>query len=148
MHLTFDCINGIEPPMSLPPTLIPPNKSHLLAGAPIQPQPTGVYPQQTGYHSSPAAPSIQHPQSTGILAQQTGYSMASYQQPYATAQTPQYTGFTQISTPPVEFSWDMTPEDMTTYQNIYSKYANETGKVRCKQNKRETDRGVSSSAHI
>ena len=118
MHLTFDCINGVEPPMTLPTNLIPANKSHLVAQGGLQPQPTGVYPQQTGYHSpSPAASTIA-PQPTGYYQQQP--------------QIPQYTGYTQASSPPVEFSWDMTSQDMTTYQNIYAKYANDSGKVKCK----------------
>ncbi|KAI8086582.1 cytoskeletal-regulatory complex EF hand-domain-containing protein [Halteromyces radiatus] len=104
MHLTFDCINGMDTPMSLPPQLIPPSKSHLLS---YQQQQQPLYAQQTGY--------VQQPQPTG----------------YGYQQQPQYTGYTPSPPPPtVEFSWDMTPQDMTTYQNIYSKYANDTGKVK------------------
>ncbi|KAI9495632.1 cytoskeletal-regulatory complex EF hand-domain-containing protein [Zychaea mexicana] len=129
MHLTFDCINGVEPPMTLPPTLIPANKGHFVAGGGLQPQPTGlqpqptgVYPQQTGYQSSP-----------GIAPQQTGYYQQQQQNYTPPPQVPQYTGYTQASTPPVEFSWDMTSQDMTTYQNIYAKYANDSGKVKFSQ---------------
>jgi hypothetical protein len=116
MHLTFDCINGNEAPISLPPSLIPANKVHLL--------PQQQYPQQTGY---------QQPQPTGYQgyqqSQPTGYQQVQptgYQQPQATG----YYGQQQ----PVEqeFSWDMTPDEMTSYQNIYAKYANDTGKVKCK----------------
>ncbi|RCH92920.1 endocytosis defective- protein, partial [Rhizopus stolonifer] len=32
-----------------------------------------------------------------------------------------------------EFSWDMTTDEMTSYQNIYAKYANDTGKVKFSQ---------------
>ncbi|KAG2226631.1 hypothetical protein INT45_005117 [Circinella minor] len=119
MHLTFDCINGVEPPMTLPPNLIPANKGHLVAQGGLQPQPTGVYPQQTGYHSPSPAASTLAPQPTGYYQQQP--------------QVPQYTGYTQASSPPVEFSWDMTSQDMTTYQNIYAKYANDSGKVKFSQ---------------
>jgi hypothetical protein len=116
MHLTFDCINGIEAPISLPPSLIPANKTHLL---PQQQQ----YPQQTGY---------QQPQPTGYQGYQpTGYQQAQptgyYAQPQ---QQPQYTGFPQQE---AEFSWDMTSDEMTSYQNIYAKYANDTGKVKFSQ---------------
>lgn len=123
MHLTFDCINGVEAPISLPPSLIPASKAHLL--------PQQQYPQQTGY---------QQPQQTGYQGyqqpQQTGYQQpqpTGYQQPqqtgYYNQQQPQYTGF-----PPQEpeFSWDMTSDEMTSYQNIYAKYANDSGKVKCK----------------
>ncbi|CAO3638603.1 unnamed protein product [Cunninghamella blakesleeana] len=100
MHLTFDCINGIEAPISLPPQLIPATKTHLLSYSQQQ-QP--VYSQPTGY--------VQQPQPTGY----PGY------------QQPQPTGFNNNA---IEFSWDISPQDMTTYQNIYSKYANDTGKVK------------------
>ncbi|KAI8141868.1 actin cytoskeleton-regulatory complex protein END3-domain-containing protein [Fennellomyces sp. T-0311] len=119
MHLTFDCINGVEPPMSLPPNLIPPNKAQFVG---VQPQPTGLYPQQTGYQSSPST----------LAPQPTGYGYQQ-QQSYPSPQVPQYTGYTQASSPPVEFAWDMTPQDMTTYQNIYAKYANDSGKVKFSQ---------------
>jgi hypothetical protein len=124
MHLTFDCINGNEAPISLPPSLIPANKVHLLP-------PQQQYPQQTGY---------QQPQPTGYQGYQqpqpTGYQQpqpTGYQQPQPTGyQQPQATGY--YGQPPVEqeFSWDMTPDEMTSYQNIYAKYANDTGKVKCK----------------
>lgn len=136
MHLTFDCINGVEPPMTLPPSLVPPNKSHLLGSIQAQPtgvypQPTGIYPQQTGYHSSPGMGGLQ-PQPTGLMPQQTGYSTQYQQHPQYTANSPQYIGYTQSAPATPEFSWDMTSDDMTSYQNIYSKYANDTGKVKCK----------------
>lgn len=122
MHLTFDCINGVEAPISLPPSLIPSNKAHLL---PQYPQQTGYQqPQQTGYqgYQQPQQTGYQQPQPTGYQQpQQTGY--------YAQQQQPQYTGFPQQEP---EFSWDMTTDEMTSYQNIYSKYANDTGKVKCK----------------
>ncbi|KAI9317755.1 cytoskeletal-regulatory complex EF hand-domain-containing protein [Dichotomocladium elegans] len=130
MHLTFDCINGVEPPMSLPPSLIPPNKAHLAAGGGVYPQQTGyVAPQQTGY-VPPQQTGYIAPQQTGYVApQQTGY-VAPQQTGYY--QQPQYTGYTP-SPPAVEFSWDMTPDDMASYQNIYAKYANDSGKVRFAQ---------------
>jgi hypothetical protein len=112
MHLTFDCINGNEAPISLPPSLIPANKTHLLPAAQQQigyqqAQPTGYQTYQpTGYQQ----------------AQPTGYYHQQQQQP-------QYTGFPQQE---LEFSWDMTSDEMTSYQNIYAKYANDTGKVKCK----------------
>lgn len=74
------------------------------------------------------------PQQTGIYPQQAGFSMQ-YQQPLPTGQAmqPAYTGYTAVpAAPQVEFSWDMTSEDMTAYQNIFAKYANDTGKVKCK----------------
>ncbi|KAG0165277.1 endocytosis defective- protein [Apophysomyces sp. BC1034] len=119
MHLTFACINGVEAPTVLPPTLIPATKSHLVVS-----HPTGVYQQPTGYSPLP-------PQATGVMPQATGYSpYQQQQQSYPTGiQTPQFTGVPQASAP-VEFSWDMTPQDMQAYQNIYSKYANDTGKVK------------------
>ncbi|KAJ8663684.1 hypothetical protein O0I10_000933 [Lichtheimia ornata] len=133
MHLTFDCINGVEPPMSLPPNMVPANKGHLVASV-QQPQPTGVYPQATG---------IQQPQPTGIQPQATGYQGSpapvapqatgyyQQQQQYTPSpQMPQYTGYTQASSPAVEFSWDMSSDDMIAYQNIYAKYANDSGRVR------------------
>ncbi|KAI9480857.1 MAG: cytoskeletal-regulatory complex EF hand-domain-containing protein [Benjaminiella poitrasii] len=131
MHLTFDCINGAETPISLPPSLIPPTKAHLLppqtqqylTGGYQQPQPTGYQgyqqAQPTGY---------QPPQSTGYpQPQSTGY-----QQPQPIGyQQPQPTGyFGQVQQAEPEFSWDMTPDEMTSYQNIYSKYANDSGKVK------------------
>lgn len=138
MHLTFDCINGVEPPMSLPPNLVPANKGHLVANV-QQPQPTGVYPQATGIQQ-PQPTGIQ-PQATGyqgspapIAPQATGYYQQQQQHPYTPSpQMPQYTGYTQASSSPaVEFSWDMSPDDMIAYQNIYAKYANDSGRVRCK----------------
>ncbi|KAI9013888.1 cytoskeletal-regulatory complex EF hand-domain-containing protein [Phycomyces nitens] len=120
MHLTFECINGADTPTSLPPTLIPQSKVHLFPSGYISQQQAGMMPQQTGMMPQQTG---MMPQQTGMMPQQTGY--AQYQQPYAT-------GYTQAPPPsgPVEFSWDMTPQDMTSYQNIYSKYANETGKVK------------------
>lgn len=119
MHLTFDCINGGETPFSLPPSLIPPNKAHLLPQQQYA-QPTGYQgyqqPQPTGYNN------YQQPQPTG------------YQQPQPTGyQQPQPTGYYgQQQQQEPEFSWDMTSDEMTSYQNIYSKYANDSGKVKCK----------------
>ncbi|KAG0167558.1 endocytosis defective- protein [Apophysomyces sp. BC1015] len=92
MHLTFDCINGIEPPMALPPTLLPATKGHL------QPM---YLPQQSFT-----------PQ---VVPQPTGYNAYQHQPPQ-----PQR----------IEFSWDMTHKDMVSYQDIYAKYGNETGKVK------------------
>ncbi|ORX54499.1 EF-hand [Hesseltinella vesiculosa] len=116
MHLTFDCINGVEPPTSLPPNLIPPAKAHFLSNVyPQQPQPTGYggyqQPQPTGY-------GYQQPQPTG------------FQQPMATGY-PSHQGYSPA--PSVEFSWDMTPQDMVSYQNIYSKYGNDSGKINFNQ---------------
>ncbi|KAI8378734.1 cytoskeletal-regulatory complex EF hand-domain-containing protein [Choanephora cucurbitarum] len=135
MHLTFGCINGVEPPVSLPPSLVPSNKTHLLpqqqqqfATGYQQAQPTGYYspqaqpqmPMQTGYQQ-PQPTGYQQPQPTG------------YQQPQPTGyQQPQPTGFYQQPQEP-EFSWDMTKDEMTSYQNIYAKYANDTGKVKFSQ---------------
>lgn len=138
MHLTFDCINGVEPPISLPPNLVPSTKAHLLPssyGSYQQPQPTGYYqqPQPTGYYQQPQATGYpggyQQPQPTGYQQPQpTGY-----QQPQPTGyQQAQPTGYYQQSYQEPEFVWDMTPDEMTSYQNIYAKYANETGKVKCK----------------
>lgn len=138
MHLTFDCINGVEPPISLPPNLVPSTKAHLLPssyGGYQQPQPTGYYqqPQPTGYYQQPQATGYpggyQQPQPTGYQQPQpTGY-----QQPQPTGyQQAQPTGYYQQSYQEPEFVWDMTPDEMTSYQNIYAKYANETGKVKCK----------------
>ena len=121
MHLTFDCINGNEAPISLPPSLIPANKVHLLPQQQYA-QPTGYQQAQpTGYQG------YQQTQSTGYQQPQpTGY-----QQPQQTGyQQPQPTGYYAQQQEP-EFSWDMTPDEMTSYQNIYSKYANDTGKVKC-----------------
>ncbi|KAI8335533.1 cytoskeletal-regulatory complex EF hand-domain-containing protein, partial [Chlamydoabsidia padenii] len=115
MHLTFDCINGMDTPMTLPPQLVPASKSHLLSyqQQQQQQQQQPLYAQPTGY--------VQQPQPTGY-----GYQQQQQQQ-----QQPQYTGYTPSPPPPsVEFSWDMTPQDMTAYQNIYSKYSNDTGKVK------------------
>ncbi|CAO3607551.1 unnamed protein product [Cunninghamella echinulata] len=105
MHLTFDCINGIEAPVSLPPQFIPASKAHLLSYSQQQP----IYSQPTGYVQQQQQP---------VPTQPTGYG---YQQP-------QPTGYASPNT--IEFSWDIAPQDMTTYQNIYSKYANDTGKVK------------------
>ncbi|KAF7727367.1 endocytosis defective- protein [Apophysomyces ossiformis] len=120
MHLTFASINGMETPTVLPPSLIPASKTHLVAS-----QPTGVYPQATGYTTLQPQPTGIPPQATGIPPQPmgippqaTGYP--SYQVYPTTPQAPV----------PVEFSWDMTPQDMQAYQNIYAKYANDTGKVK------------------
>lgn len=123
MHLTFDCINGNEAPISLPPSLIPANKVHLLPQQQYA-QPTGYQQAQpTGYqgYQQPQPTGYQQPQPTG------------YQQPQPTGyQQPQPTGYYGQPQEP-EFSWDMTPDEMTSYQNIYSKYANDTGKVKCKE---------------
>lgn len=131
MHLTFDCINGNEAPISLPPSLIPATKAHLLPQQPQYPQQTGYQqPQQTGYqgyqgYQQPQPTGYQQPQPTGYQQPQpTGYYGQQQQQP-------QYTGFQQQQQEP-EFSWDMTPDEMTSYQNIYAKYANDSGKVKCK----------------
>lgn len=131
MHLTFDCINGNEAPISLPPSLIPANKAHLL------PQQTGyqqAQPTGYGYQQSPAT-NFQQAQPTGYQqAQPTGYQQAQptgYQQAQPTGyQQQQYTGYPPQQQEP-EFSWDMTPDEMTSYQNIYAKYANDSGKVKC-----------------
>ncbi|OBZ83330.1 Actin cytoskeleton-regulatory complex protein end3 [Choanephora cucurbitarum] len=150
MHLTFGCINGVEPPVSLPPSLVPSNKTHLLpqqqqfATGYQQAQPTGYYspqpqpqmPMQTGYQQ-PQPTGYQQPQPTGYQQPQpTGYQQpqpTGYQQPQPTGyQQPQPTGFYQQPQEP-EFSWDMTKDEMTSYQNIYAKYANDTGKVKFSQ---------------
>jgi hypothetical protein len=107
MHLTFDCINGGETPISLPAALVPASKAHLL------PQQQQAAPQQITY---------QQAQPTGynqqiVPTQATGY----YQQQ-------SFNGYQQAEP---EFSWDMTSDDMTSYQNIYAKYANDSGKVKC-----------------
>ena len=129
MHLTFACINGTEAPVSLPPSLIPPNKAHLL---PQYPQQTGYQqPQQTGYggYQQPQQTGYQQPQQTGYQQpQQTGYQQPQ-QTGYGGYQQPQYTG---LPAQEQEFSWDMTTDEMTSYQNIYAKYANDSGKVKCK----------------
>lgn len=131
MHLTFDCINGNEAPISLPPSLIPANKAHLLPQQQYA-QPTGYQQAQpTGYQG------YQQPQPTGYQQPQpTGYQQpqpTGYQQPQPTGyQQPQPTGY-YGQPQELEFSWDMTPDEMTSYQNIYSKYANDTGKVKCKE---------------
>ncbi|CAO0801893.1 unnamed protein product [Mucor circinelloides] len=128
MHLTFDCINGNEAPISLPPSLIPANKAHLLPQQQYA-QPTGYQQAQpTGYQG------YQQPQPTGYQQPQpTGYQQpqpTGYQQPQPTGyQQPQPTGY-YGQPQELEFSWDMTPDEMTSYQNIYSKYANDTGKVK------------------
>lgn len=129
MHLTFDCINGNEAPISLPPSLIPANKVHLLPQQQYA-QPTGYQQAQpTGYQG------YQQAQPTGYQqTQPTGYQQpqpTGYQQPQPTGyQQAQPTGYYAQQQEP-EFSWDMTPDEMTSYQNIYSKYANDTGKVKC-----------------
>ncbi|KAI9279317.1 cytoskeletal-regulatory complex EF hand-domain-containing protein [Sporodiniella umbellata] len=134
MHLTFDCINGVEPPMSLSPAYIPPSKAHLLPQQSFgyqQSQPTGYQqPQPTGYQQ-PQPTGYQQPQPTGYQQPQpTGYQQHSYQQPQPTGyQQPQPTGYQQQYGAP-EFSWDMTTDEMDSYQNIYAKYANDTGKVK------------------
>jgi hypothetical protein len=137
MHLTFNCINGNEAPISLPPSLIPANKVHLLPQQQYA-QPTGFQQaQSTGYQGYPQAQpaGYQQVQPTGYpQANPTGYQQAQptgYPQPAPTDyQQPQQTGYYAQPQEP-EFSWDMTPEEMTSYQNIYSKYANDTGKVKC-----------------
>ncbi|GAA5803178.1 cytoskeletal-regulatory complex EF hand-domain-containing protein [Helicostylum pulchrum] len=116
MHLTFDCINGNEAPISLPPSLIPANKVHLLP-------PQQQYAQQTGFQQP------QQPQQTGYQ----GYQGYQQQQPQPTGyQQPQPTGYypQQQQQQEPEFSWDMTSDEMTSYQNIYAKYANDSGKVK------------------
>ncbi|KAI8327831.1 cytoskeletal-regulatory complex EF hand-domain-containing protein [Blakeslea trispora] len=152
MHLTFGCINGVEPPVSLPPSLVPNNKAHLLPQQSYptvyqqsqptgyqQPQPTGYQqPQPTGYQQ-PQPTGYQQPQPTGYYTpspqqqpMQIGYQPTGYQQPQPTGyQQPQPTGYQQQVEP--EFSWDMTKDEMTSYQNIYAKYANDTGKVKFSQ---------------
>jgi hypothetical protein len=133
MHLTYDTLNGGEPPQSLPPQMVPNSKRHLVGGhlqsqatGYQQPQPTGFQQTQpTGYQMG-----YQQPQATGFQnPQQTGY-----QQPQYTGmpqqQTPQYTGFSPAQQK--EFDWGITPQDLNTYGNIYNKYANASGKVRCK----------------
>ncbi|KAL0085750.1 cytoskeletal-regulatory complex EF hand-domain-containing protein [Phycomyces blakesleeanus] len=105
MHLTFSCINGIEPPMSLPPHLVPPNKSHFFA---IQPQQTAVYAQPTGY---------------------------AYQSPNTYAPYNSYSPQHNIPQPPLpqsapEFSWDMTSQELESYQRTYSKYAHNSEKAK------------------
>ncbi|KAI8381371.1 cytoskeletal-regulatory complex EF hand-domain-containing protein [Radiomyces spectabilis] len=136
MHLTFDCINGAETPMSLPPSLVPSTKAHLVPNGQVYPQATGYQqPMATGYQQ-PQPTGYQQPQMTGYQQPQpTGYSpyqqpqSTGYQQPQPTGVMPQYTGYSSSPTT-VEFSWDMSPQDMTSYQNIYSKYANGSGKVK------------------
>lgn len=143
MHLTFDCINGVEPPISLSPALIPPSKAHLLPQQQQigyqQPQPTGYQqPQATGYQQ-PQATGYQQPQATGYQQPQpTGYYQAQQPQPTGYYQQPQPTGYYQQGYQEPEFSWDMTSDEMTSYQNIYAKYANDTGKVKCKLYKKMT----------
>ncbi|KAG1143239.1 hypothetical protein G6F37_006863 [Rhizopus arrhizus] len=135
MHLTFDCINGVEPPISLSPALIPPSKAHLLPQQQQigyqQPQPTGYQqPQATGYQQ-PQVTGYQQPQPTGYQQPQpTGYYQAQQPQPTGYYQQPQPTGYYQQGYQEPEFSWDMTSDEMTSYQNIYAKYANDTGKVK------------------
>lgn len=126
MHLTFDCINGVEAPISLPPSLIPANKAHLLPQQQQFAQQTGYQqPQATGYQGGYQQGGYQQPQPTGYQQPQpTGY--------YTPQQQPQYTGFPGQQQPEPQFSWDMTSDEMTSYQNIYAKYANDTGKVKCK----------------
>ncbi|KAG2214433.1 hypothetical protein INT47_000989 [Mucor saturninus] len=135
MHLTFDCINGNEAPISLPPSLIPANKVHLL------PQQTGYQQAQPtgygGYQQSPAT-GFQQAQPTGYQqTQPTGYQQAQptgYQQSQPTGfQQQQYTGYPPQQPQEPEFSWDMTSDEMTSYQNIYAKYANDSGKVKFSQ---------------
>ncbi|CAM0140293.1 endocytosis defective-related protein [Umbelopsis sp. WA50703] len=134
MHLTYDTLNGGEPPQSLPPQMVPNSKRHLVGGhlqsqatGYQQPQPTGFQQTQpTGYQMG-----YQQPQATGFQnPQQTGY-----QQPQYTGmpqqQTPQYTGFSPAQQK--EFDWGITPQDLNTYGNIYNKYANASGKVRFSQ---------------
>ncbi|KAI8976979.1 actin cytoskeleton-regulatory complex protein END3-domain-containing protein [Pilobolus umbonatus] len=143
MHLTFSCINGEEVPASLPPSLIPPNKTPAYSAPYSQPstgyqpgygssnyyspQPGYQQPQPTGYQPQPG---YQQPQPTGYQQPQpTGYQQpqpTGYQQPQPTGYYP-YGGYQQAEP---EFSWDMTPDEMTSYQNIYAKYANDTGKVK------------------
>lgn len=134
MHLTYDSLNGGEPPQSLPAQLIPNSKRQF-----VQPQMTGYQqPQPTGFQQ-PQPTGFQQPQPTGYQmgyqqTQPTGFQQpqpTGYQQPQYTGmpQVPQYTGFTQQK----EFDWGITPQDLNTYGNIYNKYANASGKVRCKE---------------
>jgi len=134
MHLTYDSLNGGEPPQSLPAQLIPNSKRQF-----VQPQMTGYQqPQPTGFQQ-PQPTGFQQPQPTGYQmgyqqTQPTGFQQpqpTGYQQPQYTGmpQVPQYTGFTQQK----EFDWGITPQDLNTYGNIYNKYANASGKVRFSQ---------------
>ncbi|KAI8073098.1 cytoskeletal-regulatory complex EF hand-domain-containing protein [Gongronella butleri] len=113
MHLTFDCINGVEPPVTLPPSLIPSTKAHLVGNAYAQQQQQQpMYAQQTGYYQQPQPTGYQQPQPTGY---------------------PSHPGYSATPPAAAEFSWDMTPQDMVSYQNIYAKYANDSGKVKFTQ---------------
>ncbi|KAI9279036.1 cytoskeletal-regulatory complex EF hand-domain-containing protein [Umbelopsis sp. AD052] len=130
MHLTYDSLNGGNPPASLPPQLIPNKKRHLVGNS-ITPQMTGYQqPQQTGYQAG-----YQQPQPTGFQnPQQTGYQQpqpTGYQQQQYTGVPSQYTGFSAAQQK--EFDWGITPQDLNTYGNIYNKYANASGKVRFSQ---------------
>ncbi|KAG2185113.1 hypothetical protein INT44_001903 [Umbelopsis vinacea] len=130
MHLTYDSLNGGNPPASLPPQLIPNNKRHLVGNS-VTPQMTGYQqPQQTGYQAG-----YQQPQPTGFQnPQQTGYQQpqpTGYQQQQYTGVPSQYTGFSAAQQK--EFDWGITPQDLNTYGNIYNKYANASGKVRFSQ---------------
>ncbi|KAF7724287.1 endocytosis defective- protein [Apophysomyces ossiformis] len=108
MHLTFDCINGIEPPLSLPPSLLPPNKAHL----------------QPMHLSQPSF-------SPQIVPQPTGYNTYQQPPPPPLSAPPQLQQ--QQSSHRPEFSWDMTHQDMASYQDIYAKYGSATGKVKFSQ---------------
>lgn len=131
MHLTYDSLNGGDPPASLPAQLIPNSKRQFVGGG-VQPQMTGFQqPQPTGFQQpQPTGYQIggyQQPQPTGYQQpQQTGY-----QQPQYTGVPQQYTGFSAAQQK--EFDWGITPQDLNTYGNIYNKYANASGKVRCKE---------------
>jgi actin cytoskeleton-regulatory complex protein END3 len=132
MHLTYDSLNGGNPPSSLPSQLIPNSKRHLV-GSSVTSQMTGYQqPQQTGYQMG-----YQQPQPTGFQNQQpTGYQQpqpTGYQQQQFTGVPSQYTGFSTQHQK--EFDWGITPQDLSTYGNIYNKYANASGKVRCKDYK-------------
>ncbi|RUP42858.1 hypothetical protein BC936DRAFT_137977, partial [Jimgerdemannia flammicorona] len=112
MRLTYDTLDNpaSELPPSLPPNLIPHSKAHLFS---INPQPTSyMQPQQTGY---------MQPQPTGyVQSQQTGYVI--HHQQFGSQIEP-------------EFDWGISPLDQSTYEGIYSKYANQTttGKIRFAQ---------------
>ncbi|KAI8881242.1 hypothetical protein K501DRAFT_334879 [Backusella circina FSU 941] len=127
MHLTYDCINGAETPMYLPSSLVPVSKAHLVpqqsfATQQIGYQPTGYQqPQPTGYQPQQQQQQIGYQQT-----QPTGYQPQSMVMNQPTGYPPsQYGGYQEP-----EFSWDMTTDDMTSYQNIYSKYANDSGRVK------------------
>lgn len=126
MHLAYDCINGAETPMYLPASLVPVSKAHLVPQQSFAPQQQIGY-QATGYQQ--AQPTGYQPQQQiGYQqAQQTGYQPQQVVMNQPTGYPPAQYGYQEP-----EFSWDMTADDMTSYQNIYSKYANDSGRVKCK----------------